>query len=894
MPGPILTTKLFVPPVRPDLAPRQRLVDRIRTGVTAGRRITLISAPAGFGKTTLAATCASACGWPAAWLSLDEGDSDLSGFWRYVIASCSSVHPGFGAEAEALLADPHPPGIQAILAYLLNDAAAATGRFLLVLDDYQAIKCPEIHESLAYTIEHLPPNLHLILATRADPPLALSQLRARGHLTEIRARDLRFTDAEAAVLLNEAMGLRLTHADVAAVETRTEGWAAGLQLAGLSLQHCEDVAAFIRDFTGTHHYIMEYLTDQVMSGQPERVRAFLMQTSILDRLCGPLCDAVTGTADGEGVLQELLRQNLFIVPLDDQRRWFRYHHLFADLLGNVRRRAVPRDDVRQLHARASQWFEAEGMGDSAIRHALAAHDHERAAELIENAMAATLSQGRVTTLLGWAQSLPDDVTRHHPRLRMYQAWTSFLAADCAKARATLEDAWQELGQRQSGSSAALRGELQAMRATISMVENRIDDAGAQAEDALAWLSEGDATSRSRATRVLGMAQAALGQTTKAAVTLASARDLALSAHNDFLAAEAMQQQAKMILTEGKLREAERIYQAITELVTPASRFPPAGLGLIGLAAVALERNDLDAVGSLIEEGVALCRRGGVGYGLRPALYIQALLAQAQGREDEAADVMAQASQFNTNLVLVEGAVAVSSYQTRLCLLQGDVVAAEQWASGTDIAPGVWFAALSPPLDEVWQLARARVALAKGNDGSALDITARTAAGAESAGRMAHVVEARLLQALALVSLGRGPEAIEALTHAVDLAAPEGAARLFIEAGSDVVPLLRALTKRPGTVDFVRNLLDAIDGPGADHEAAGTASGAAPAALLDPLTPRELEILTLISEGLTNQQIAGRLFVTLNTVKKHTSNLYGKLGVSSRTQAVARARALNLC
>ena len=306
---PILTTKLYIPPTRPGLVPRRHLIARLKAGVEAGHRVTLISAPAGFGKTTLAATCAATCGWPVAWLSLDQGDSDPAEFWRYVIAACQTIHAILGAEAEALLTDPHPPRIQTILAHLLNDVAAAQSRFLLVLDDYQAIQDREIHASLAYAIEHLPPNLNLLLVTRADPPLPLSQLRARGHLTEIRARDLRFSDAEAAALLIETMGLELSRADVTAVETRTEGWAAGLQLAGLSMQRCEDTAAFVRDFTGTHHYVMEYLTDQVMAVQSEQMRAFLTETSVLDRLCGPLCDAVTGcTGSGETLLQELLRQ----------------------------------------------------------------------------------------------------------------------------------------------------------------------------------------------------------------------------------------------------------------------------------------------------------------------------------------------------------------------------------------------------------------------------------------------------------------------------------------------------------------------------------------------------------------------------------------------------------
>ena len=419
VPAPLLETKLYVPRSRRGLVPRPRLSERLDRGTAS--KLMLVSAPAGFGKTTLlaewlaAGPAAPADERSAAWLSLDRGDNDPASFWTYLIAALRTVAPGVGESALALLQAPQPPPIETVLTALLNDLGAIAGDIVLVLDDYHVIDARDVQDGMAFLLDHLPPRLHLVIASRADPALPLARLRARGELVEIRAADLRFTPDEAAAYLNEVMGLQLTAQDVAALEGRTEGWIAALQLAALSMQGRDDVAGFIAGFAGDDRYIVDYLVEEVLQRQPDRVQAFLLQTSILDRLSGPLCDAVTGQGGGKAMLEALDRGNLFLVPLDDRRRWYRYHHLFADVL-QARLLDEQPDQVPDLHRRASAWYEQNGEPSEAIRHALAAEDFERAADLVELAIPAMRRTRQEATVRGWLEALPDEVVRVRPVL----------------------------------------------------------------------------------------------------------------------------------------------------------------------------------------------------------------------------------------------------------------------------------------------------------------------------------------------------------------------------------------------------------------------------------------------------------------------------------------------
>ncbi len=617
----LLTTKLHIPSPRPELVPRPDLVERLESGLR--RKLTLISAPAGFGKTTLLSECAAQCGQPVAWLSLDEEDNDATRFWTYLIAALQTAQADLGQEALQVLQAPQPPPVQSVLTPLLNDLAALSHALVLILDDYHVISNQTIHDGIVFLLEHQPQQLHLVTSTRADPPLPISRLRARGQLTEIRADDLRFTSNEAAAFLNEVMGLDLTLKDVQALETRTEGWIAGLQLAALSMQGRKDKQAFVAAFTGSHHYVLEYLTEEVVYRQPKAVQQFLLQTSILERLSGPLCDRVSGRDDSATMLERLRRDNLFVVPLDDEHHWYRYHHLFADLLNNLQRKKSSPEHIAELHRRASKWYEQNGTPRDAIKHSLQAQDFERAATLIEQEIKSTLSRGSVTTLVRWAEALPEEIVRTQPRLRMYQGWAMFLNAQGLLAQETLQDA-KEIVQalRPSGEKDALRGELAAMLATIAAVRQEMPQAIEEAREALTYLPEDDLTSRARANRALGVAYGSIGDTNKAIQKYSQAKALALAAENHFLAAEIISQLASAHVHQGRLRRAAQSYQEIIDLVDPVSQFPPAGMGYIGLADILLEWNDLDAVEDYVDRGIALCRRGGIGYSLHTAYFFE--------------------------------------------------------------------------------------------------------------------------------------------------------------------------------------------------------------------------------------------------------------------------------
>ena len=431
MSTPILATKLYIPPPRPKVVLRPRLIERLNEGLD--RKLTLISAPAGFGKTTLVSEWVAGSERPAAWLSLDEGDNDPTRFLTYLVAALQTIAPDIGEGVLSVLQSPQPPPTESILTALLNEITAVPDDFVLVLDDYHVIDARPVDAALTFLLEHLPPQMHLVITTREDPQLPLARLRARGQLTELRAADLRFTPSEAAAFLNEVMGLNLSAEDIAALETRTEGWIAGLQLAALSMRGREDVPGFIRAFAGDNRYIVDYLVEEVLQRQPERVRSFLLQTSILDRLSGPLCDAVTGQEEGNALLEALERGNFFVVPLDDRRHWYRYHHLFADVL-HAHLMAEQPDQVPTLHRRASEWYEQHGSAADAIRHALAAEDFERAADLVELAVPAMRRSRQEATLLGWLKALPDELIQCRPVLSVAYAGTLLQAASSRALR----------------------------------------------------------------------------------------------------------------------------------------------------------------------------------------------------------------------------------------------------------------------------------------------------------------------------------------------------------------------------------------------------------------------------------------------------------------------------
>ena len=892
----ILLSKLHIPPIRPEIISRSRLIHRLNDGLE--RRLTLVSAPAGSGKSTLLGEWAAQHPGRVAWLSLDAEDDDPAGFWPYFSAALRNVEPGLALDSGLSGQIPSALAIQSVLTPVLNEIALLPESLILVLDDYHLISAPAIHAGITFLLEHQPPQLHLVLSSRADPPLPVFRLRARAQLCELRADDLRFTPEEAAAFLNDVMDLDLGANHVAALESRTEGWIVGLQLAALSLQGRTDVSQFVAAFTGSHHYVLEYLTEEILGLQTEKTQRFLLETSILERMCGPLCDALTGGDDGQARLEDLRRRNLFVIPLDDEHHWYRYHHLFADLLGNHLRREMGPEKIRELHRRASAWHASHGSLSETIQHAIRAQDFDRAAHLIQQSGREVLAQGRLMTLLGWLAALPEDYLRLLPGLRIQQAWATFLSGKTDLAKQLLEECRRTLMELPTGPERdGLQGELAALLSIIAVVHGTPAKAIQEAQQALDFLPEQALVSRARAIKALGVAQGLGGDTDALLRSCGQARDLALKAGSTLLAADIVSTIASAQVHQGRLHQATRSYQQVVDLATPRtesgleSPSPPAGMGYVGLAEIALERNELDRAARYVDQGIRLCRQGGIGYNLLFGYGIQAILCQAAGDVPGALAALEEAERLGSLADTLLCSLELAWYEVRLQLLLGNVDQAFQWATGETATHyrGMPFNNLPPVLHEVQQVLLARVQLAQGELERVHSLCDRVSAPARSSGRMARVIEACLLKALAWQAGGRTPDALRALEQALELSAPEAYVRSFIEHGLPMAGLLQQAVRRDIAPDAVTPLLSAW---GLSPSAQAAVPGDNPRHSIpdiDPLTERELEVLHLICAGHSNQEISDRLVVSLNTVKKHTSHIYDKLDVTSRAQAIVLAR-----
>jgi LuxR family maltose regulon positive regulatory protein len=881
MTTPLLTTKLYIPPPRPHLVERPHLIERLDEGLRLGCRLTLISASAGSGKTTLLSEWLHIVGahrdapLQVAWLSLDGDDNDQARFWAYIVAALQTIRPQVGQSVLPMLQGSQPPPARSILTPLLNEVAALPEPIVLVLDDYHLVTAGAIHDGVAFFLEHLPQQLHLVIATRADPPLPIARLRARGQLTELRADDLRFTPEEVAAFLNDVMELNLHLEDVAALEARTEGWVAGLSLAALSLQGREDAHAFVEAFTGGHQYILEYLVEEVLSRQPQPVQRFLLQTSILDRLCAPLCDALTGGHDGADMLERLRRDNLFTVPLDDERRWYRYHHLFGDLLRKRLGQSPPfippagGGVIEELHRRASRWHEENDFLEQAVKHARAAGDSERIAEIAEQAAGASMLDARLTALLRWVDALPQDVLRAHPRLQVYRAWALFMNGH-------LEAAQQALGDcRQALETLPPSPESDAPRRVLTRLLDIID-----------MVAQGFMYSMDN-------------KIEEAIRVCRRARDLALEDGHVFLVAQATEGLALAYYHQGRLRASAQSCQQVIDLSAQnAAQAPLAAAGYVELAGIHIEWNDLKKAADLLDEALALCREWGIIQTLNEAYTAQSHLLQLRGDIEGAWNVLEKAREFGS----MEGDSSLVNFrlatqQARLNLQTGKPEKAVRWVEGTRaaFASGERGQQLPAAFVETLQTTLARAYLAQDKAEEALAALEPLLAPAEAADAFLHVIEVCALKALALQALGDTSAALASLERSLALAEPEGFARVYLNEGPPMVELLREAASRDIHPEYTHKLLAAFGV--SEYGRAGVGSPIPPhsptSTLLDPLTPRELDVLCLISDGLSNQQIAERLVIALNTVKRHTSSIYGKLGVKSRTQAVARARELGL-
>jgi LuxR family maltose regulon positive regulatory protein len=887
--GLLLATKLLVPHLRPSCVLRPRLVARLDKGIHG--KLVLVSAPAGFGKTTLVSEWLQRGERPSAWLSLDEGDNDPVRFLAYLVAALQQVNAEWGRSVQAALGARELPAIAGLVVELINEIVASDADFVLVLDDYHLISSPPIHEVLVLLLDRMPRHMHLAILTRADPPLSLSRLRACGDLTEIRADDLRFTLEEAVAFLNEVMTLDLTQQQIAAVESRTEGWVTGLQLASLSLQGLArgDIASFIEAFAGSHRYVMDYLMEEVFCRQPSHVQEFLLQTSILDRLCGPLCDAVTGQANGREMLERLERSNLFTVPLDHTRHWYRYHRLFADLLRDRLRQAQP-DAVPELHCRASVWYEQEGLTDEAFAHAVIAGDVQRAAHLAEAHAERLVRSGEVTTLLRWVEALPQEAVRSRPRLCVSYAWALFLTGQAGALEPWLRYAEAALSQPATLPSAGeekqglkpLQGEVDVLRLASARYEQGPARIVERCREALEQVDESDLFARGLLYLTLGIAHRLGGQIDPAIYACTEAARLCLDAGNTMAAMIATYDLSRLYGFQGRLTRAAETCRQVLESGIPAGlvaqRSPGLGLAHLGLARVLYEWNDLEAAERHAREGIALGEPGGSLVLLMRGYTLLARIRQARGDDQGAREAIRALGQaVGRREVLQTTRDEMAAYQALFAVMQGDLRTADRWARTVKPTPRDRL----DTLREFQWLILARVLIARCRSEEASPLLARLLQAAESEGRMGRAIEILVLQALCLQAQARSAEAQAVLRRALVLAEPEGYVRTFVDEGAPMAAMLGQALSQNLAPRYIGLLLAAF------------AESSAVSPLIEPLTRREREVLRLIADGLKNQEIADRLVISVATVKRHVTNIYGKLGIGGRVRAAARAQELGL-
>lgn len=886
----LLATKLFVPRPPARAVPRTRLFERLEQA--EGSALTLLSAPAGFGKTALVG------GWirerrePAAWLALDELDDDPRRFWTYVIEALRIVDEGVAESGLELLRSPQLPLGEAIATTVINDLTSSPRRFVCVLDDYHVIAAEAIHRGVVFLVEHMPPNARLIVTTRADPPWPLARLRASGRMTELRAADLRFTDDEARLLL-DAADLSIPVDDVRMLESRTEGWIAGLQMAVLSMQNHADPSRFIRDFAGSHRFVIDYLAQEVLARQTEAMRSFLVRTSILERLNGELCDAVTGREDGQRILEELEQTNLFTEPLDDERRWYRYHQLFAEVLRSELSQLEP-ELLPELHDRASRWHEEHGLDPEAVYHALEGGNVERAADLIVRTASATFMVSNQLLVLKWLDKLPAEAIASTPLLALVDAWARFVTGDWEGMVPALEVASESIGSAAASSEReALQPQLDGIRAWIAYQTGDLEGCVALATAALERMPADSLVPRRIVSSAQGYGLLLLGQTEGAKgvanETVAESR----RAGDALTECLAIALEAQAYLLDGELERAARTYErALAAGTIGGEPLPSVAIAQIQLAEVMRERDQLVEAERTLTTAIAACEEAlGLPEWVFEGNVTLARVLAAEGDPEGSRQALARAESVLDHELIPGGMLPIVGraldYRTRYWLATDQVERAAAWLAKQGVS------AEERPHDprRTPSLLLARTLLAQGEHVRAIRLVDRLLGEADS-GNAGLAVELQLVRALLLHALRRDAEAVEATVAAVRAAEPEGYVRIFVDKGKPMMRLLeRAAVAQPPLAGYVGRLLEAF-GPRERHPAEAPALGGN-GALRDPLNERELEILRMFAAGRSNREIAGGLYLSVNTVKWHARNLYGKLGVNRRALAVARARELGI-
>ncbi len=886
----LLSTKLYVPPTRETLVRRPRLTAALSNAV--GKGFILVSAPAGYGKTTLVSSWLRQAGLPSAWLSLEDSDNDPVRFLQYLLTALQPVVPSIEPDLLDLVEGHQSAALQALMNILINEIAGAGRPFVLVLDDFHLIQDQSVLDLVAFLLEHFPaPQMSPVLITRADPLLPLSRLRVRNQLVEIRAEQLRFTAEEVAELINDVLGMHLPGEAITLIHERTEGWIAGLQLAGLSMQGCQDIPGFIAAFSGSHHYILDYLTDEVLRRLDEPTRTFLLHTSVLPRLCASLCSSLLQPGQGEqpldsqAMLETLERKNLFIIPLDEERRWYRYHHLFADTLLRRLEHQFPQR-LPVLYRRASTWYEKNGLIGEAIQSAHSAGDQERAAQLVEQNGCALLMSGELTTLLKWMDAV-EPYFQAHPWLVIQKGWGLTLAERMQPAEQVFQQADQLIStQPPTPDRNTMIGTIAAGRAYWANSQGNIPEAARLAKQALDLLPDTDALSqsmRSVATGVLANTIFASGNLDQARRVSEQAVEMGRAANNHQMMVNTSSDIAEILIEQGRLAEAERLLQDSLPLTLrpDGQRLPLSARVYSNLSAVYYEWNKLDQADYYAQQCLLVSRKWGSGGQPVSGTILAAKIERARGELEQACQAMETAERlcpesrlYPWNLIQNEACM------DRFWLSVGSLerVARHIEAAGIRLADPIDY------LHEPRYLILLRWLLAQGEYEKAGVLARRMLPKAQADRRMLRVVELLVLQSLAFQGMKDMPAAVSALAAALSLAQPEGYRRVFLDEGPGMLKLLYLVKPHPQAGGYAGQLLEEA------NQASGKAS--LPYQLLiDPLSGREIEVLQLITSGLSNQEIADRLFLSITTVKRHISNLYAKLDVKARTQAVARGKEL---
>ncbi|OGO38352.1 MAG: hypothetical protein A2W35_04080 [Chloroflexi bacterium RBG_16_57_11] len=936
---PLIRTKLRLPFTRPALVSRPRLQEQIAQGLCGP--LTLITAPAGFGKTTLVASYIANCGLPIAWLSLDKDDNQVERFLNYLVAALQEADHTIGNEAAQLLATSQQAPPETILTSLINYLDTNGREIALVLDDYQFISSQAVHEEMIFLLEHCPNTFHLVIASRSDPPLPLVRLRGRGQMVELRAADLRFTEPEAAQFLNEVMGLHLDAGSVSALAERTEGWIAGLQMAALSMRDREDVRGFIEGFSGTNRYILDYLLEEVLASQSPEMQRFLLCTSILERLTAPLCDTVLANDEGakrEGddrstrseslfagqstsILEYMERANLFLVPLDDERIWYRYHHLFADLLRTQLQRSLGDQEVAQLHLRAAAWHEQNGSILEAIQHASMASDDEMVERLIEQNYLEMMNRGEMSWVRFWMGKLSKELVYRRPWLCLYEAMNRSWFGQLEEANLLLNEAEKRI-RAESSAEVSAPG-AQSMLGYHAYVKSRVTAMQGDTRRAIEFCL----TARENVPAdnlglqidfsiTLGYEYFLYGDFVNANKTLNETIQLGdiVGAVNNPVAAYCVL--ARMQIYQGRLHEADDLLRKAAQLIhgTGGQYLGVFGLVEVGTSALLCEWNDLEAALVRLKGHLDDLPLWGKADDLCLAYTTLARIQLAQGTWTEAVDTVEKAAQLiRTCGVFSEARSAVEAAQVKMWLLQGDWSSVDRWVAKLEKRFG-----LHDPYryeDELAHITQARVFIAQNKPDKAIGLLSHLEDIARSAGRMGRVIEILLLEALAMRETGDSENAILALTECLTLAEPECYVRVFLDEGRPMQLLLAkglAHASAGPLRDYAIHLLSQFDAEPLVVTAAqekvsptghpSTSSGQAlvtpefrPAKsmLVEPLSQRELEVLQLMALGRTNQEIARQLIVAPGTVKAHAASIYRKLDAANRTEAVARARQMGI-